>query len=156
MGKPHEITDKSQQRPWKAIGNAGNIHRTPWEGHTETMEGMHPRKDIQEVKSFAKPPPLVEVVLSAVCLLLGAKETWDDAKKQMNDPSSVCPLNHAFGGDRTPATYMDFHGFLLDLHVVLCFPMNFQWFPMISMISMISHDASMMFYDSLSPHDLLG
>jgi len=43
------------------------------------------KKDIQEVKSFAKPPPLVEVVLSAVCLLMGAKETWDDAKKLMND-----------------------------------------------------------------------
>eukprot|EP00439_Symbiodinium_sp_Y106_P064710 s2832_g10.t1 len=43
------------------------------------------KKDIQEVKSFAKPPPLVEVVLSAVCLLMGQKESWDDAKKLMND-----------------------------------------------------------------------
>eukprot|EP00927_Polykrikos_kofoidii_P016936 TRINITY_DN17697_c0_g2_i1.p1 TRINITY_DN17697_c0_g2~~TRINITY_DN17697_c0_g2_i1.p1 ORF type:complete len:2183 (+),score=502.38 TRINITY_DN17697_c0_g2_i1:396-6551(+) len=43
------------------------------------------KKDIQEIKSFAKPPPLVEVVLSAVCLLLGVKESWDDAKRQMGD-----------------------------------------------------------------------
>jgi len=43
------------------------------------------KKDIQEVKSFAKPPPLVEVVLSAVCLLMGVKESWDEAKKLMND-----------------------------------------------------------------------
>eukprot|EP00930_Biecheleria_cincta_P008309 TRINITY_DN10972_c0_g3_i1.p1 TRINITY_DN10972_c0_g3~~TRINITY_DN10972_c0_g3_i1.p1 ORF type:complete len:4176 (-),score=874.55 TRINITY_DN10972_c0_g3_i1:69-11708(-) len=43
------------------------------------------KKDIQEVKSFAKPPPLVEVVLSAVCLLMGQKESWDEAKKLMND-----------------------------------------------------------------------
>ncbi|CAE8734034.1 unnamed protein product [Polarella glacialis] len=43
------------------------------------------KKDIQEVKSFAKPPPLVEVVLCAVCLLMGVKETWEDAKKLMND-----------------------------------------------------------------------
>ncbi|CAK9109440.1 unnamed protein product [Durusdinium trenchii] len=43
------------------------------------------KKDIQEVKSFAKPPPLVEVVLSAVCLLMNRKETWDEAKKVMND-----------------------------------------------------------------------
>merc|ERR1712139_647405 len=42
------------------------------------------KKDIQEVKSFAKPPPLVETVLSAVCLLMGKKETWDEAKKLMN------------------------------------------------------------------------
>jgi dynein heavy chain len=43
------------------------------------------KKDIQEVKSFAKPPPLVEVVLQAVCLLMGKKENWDEGKKLMND-----------------------------------------------------------------------
>ena len=43
------------------------------------------KKQIQEVKSFAKPPRLVEVVMSAVCLLLGRKETWDDAKKVLSD-----------------------------------------------------------------------
>jgi len=50
------------------------------------------KKDIQEVKSFAKPPPLVEVVLSAVCLLMGQKETWDDAKKLMNDSQFLTKL----------------------------------------------------------------
>ena len=39
------------------------------------------KKDITEIKSFSKPPPLVETVLSAVCLLMGKKETWDEAKK---------------------------------------------------------------------------
>jgi dynein heavy chain len=43
------------------------------------------KKDIQEIKTFAKPPPLVEVVLGAVCLLLGSAESWDSAKKVMND-----------------------------------------------------------------------
>merc|ERR1719201_1914479 len=38
------------------------------------------KKDLQEVKSFTKPPPLVEVVMSAVCLLLGKKESWDEGK----------------------------------------------------------------------------
>merc|ERR1719428_2272359 len=50
------------------------------------------KKDIQEVKSFAKPPALVEVVLSAVCLLMGKKETWDDAKKIMNDSNFLQQL----------------------------------------------------------------
>jgi dynein heavy chain len=50
------------------------------------------KKDIQEVKSFAKPPPLVEVVLSAVCLLMGQKETWDEAKKLMNKSSFLDDL----------------------------------------------------------------
>ncbi|CAE7374772.1 DNAH6 [Symbiodinium natans] len=44
------------------------------------------KKDIQEVKSFAKPPALVEVVLSAVCLLMNKKETWDEAE---GPPSSL-------------------------------------------------------------------
>merc|ERR1712083_1143272 len=38
-----------------------------------------------EVKSFAKPPALVETVLSGVCLLMGKKKNWDESKKLMND-----------------------------------------------------------------------
>ncbi|CAK0841283.1 unnamed protein product [Prorocentrum cordatum] len=52
------------------------------------------KKDISEVKNFTKPPPLVETVLSAVCLLLGAKETWEDAKKQMNDSNFLQNLKN--------------------------------------------------------------
>jgi dynein heavy chain, axonemal len=43
------------------------------------------KKDITEVKSFAKPPELVSTVLCAVCLLFKKKETWDEAKKLMGD-----------------------------------------------------------------------
>ncbi|RYY35578.1 hypothetical protein EON62_02400, partial [archaeon] len=42
------------------------------------------KKQIQEVKSFTNPPRLVGYVMEAVCILLGYKETWDDAKKLMN------------------------------------------------------------------------
>lgn len=35
------------------------------------------KKDIGEVKSFAKPPPAVQVVMEAVCILLGQKPDWD-------------------------------------------------------------------------------
>merc|ERR1719440_994259 len=45
------------------------------------------KKDITEIKAFTKPPPLVETVLSAVCLLQGSKETWDEAKKLMSKGS---------------------------------------------------------------------
>ena len=38
---------------------------------------------INEVKSFKQPPPLVQMVLGAVCLLLGEKEDWDSALKQL-------------------------------------------------------------------------
>eukprot|EP00397_Hematodinium_sp_SG-2012_P000140 GEMP01000140.1.p1 GENE.GEMP01000140.1~~GEMP01000140.1.p1 ORF type:complete len:2733 (+),score=458.69 GEMP01000140.1:292-8199(+) len=50
------------------------------------------KKDIQEVKSFSKPPALVEVVLGAVCLLMGKKESWDEAKKLMNDSNFLQSL----------------------------------------------------------------
>ena len=43
------------------------------------------KNDITEIKGFAKPPPLVELTLEAVCILCGVKPAWDDAKKMMND-----------------------------------------------------------------------
>ena len=39
----------------------------------------------QEIKSFAKPPPLVQTTLEAVCILKGEKPDWDTAKKMMSD-----------------------------------------------------------------------
>ena len=39
------------------------------------------KKDITEVKSFSKPPPAVQTVMEAVCLLLGEKTDWDTAKR---------------------------------------------------------------------------
>lgn len=37
--------------------------------------------DISEMKGMAKPPPLVQTVMASICLLLGQKETWVDAKQ---------------------------------------------------------------------------
>ena len=39
------------------------------------------KSDITEIKSFAKPPPLVQMVMEAVCVLLGEKSDWDTSKK---------------------------------------------------------------------------
>lgn len=39
------------------------------------------KADITEVKSFAKPPAMVQTVMEAVCVLLGQPATWDSAKK---------------------------------------------------------------------------
>eukprot|EP00599_Poterioochromonas_sp_BG-1_P017876 CAMPEP_0173166600 /NCGR_PEP_ID=MMETSP1105-20130129/22117_1 /TAXON_ID=2985 /ORGANISM="Ochromonas sp., Strain BG-1" /LENGTH=3828 /DNA_ID=CAMNT_0014087887 /DNA_START=639 /DNA_END=12125 /DNA_ORIENTATION=- len=39
------------------------------------------KADITEVKSFTNPPQAVRVVMEAVCVLLGEKESWDNAKK---------------------------------------------------------------------------
>lgn len=43
------------------------------------------KNDVQEVRSFAKPPPLVKFVMEAVCILLGAKPEWASAKTLMAD-----------------------------------------------------------------------
>jgi dynein heavy chain len=50
------------------------------------------QKDIQELKSFTKPPALVEVVICAVCLLTGKKETWDEGKKLLQDKNFLQSL----------------------------------------------------------------
>jgi len=42
------------------------------------------KNDITEIKGFKSPPPLVQKVLEAVCILLGAKPDWDSAKKVMD------------------------------------------------------------------------
>ncbi len=45
--------------------------------------GSIDKKGLQEMKVYATPPALVELVLKAVCVILGEKETWDDAKKKI-------------------------------------------------------------------------
>ena len=39
------------------------------------------KADITEVKSFTNPPNAVRIVMEAVCVMLGEKESWDVAKK---------------------------------------------------------------------------
>jgi len=41
------------------------------------------KKDLTEIKSYGKPPVLVEKVLEAVMILRGNEPTWAEAKKQL-------------------------------------------------------------------------
>ncbi|OMJ81043.1 hypothetical protein SteCoe_18549 [Stentor coeruleus] len=43
------------------------------------------KSDIVEIKSYPKPPPGVEMVMNAVCLLFKEKQTWDSGKKLLGD-----------------------------------------------------------------------
>ena len=43
------------------------------------------KKDISEMKTFTTPPEMVGVVMEAVCLLLGRKQTWVEAKKVLGE-----------------------------------------------------------------------
>jgi len=50
------------------------------------------KNDITEIKSFAKPPKLVETVMEAVCLLKGVKPDWDEAKKLLTQSNFLQSL----------------------------------------------------------------
>eukprot|EP00929_Paragymnodinium_shiwhaense_P038458 TRINITY_DN20312_c0_g1_i3.p1 TRINITY_DN20312_c0_g1~~TRINITY_DN20312_c0_g1_i3.p1 ORF type:complete len:2030 (-),score=489.14 TRINITY_DN20312_c0_g1_i3:63-5702(-) len=59
------------------------------------------KKDIQEIKSFAKPPPLVMTTMEAVNLLLQEKPDWDTAKKVLADTKFLERLK-GFDKDNIP------------------------------------------------------
>lgn len=42
------------------------------------------KNDIIEMKSYAKPPEDLVLVIQAVCFLMDKPETWDEGKKMMN------------------------------------------------------------------------
>ncbi|PFH38701.1 hypothetical protein BESB_010430 [Besnoitia besnoiti] len=59
------------------------------------------KRDLQELKSFVSPPALVETVLQAVCLLTNRKQTWEEAKKLLNETTLLAQLRD-FDKDHIP------------------------------------------------------
>ncbi|KAF5831208.1 dynein-1-beta heavy chain, flagellar inner arm I1 complex [Dunaliella salina] len=45
------------------------------------------KKDMSELKAYAKPPALVELTLNAVMTVFRRPATWEESKKQLGDPS---------------------------------------------------------------------
>jgi len=61
----------------------------------QALEALN-KKDITEIKSYGKPPPLVEKVLEAVMILRGNEPTWAEAKRQLGDVHfGVSLITHA-------------------------------------------------------------
>lgn len=54
------------------------------EAATKALDSLN-KKDIDELRVFKAPPKLVQFVLEAVCLLLGAKPDWAAAKQLLSD-----------------------------------------------------------------------
>ncbi|KAI8909816.1 dynein heavy chain and region D6 of dynein motor-domain-containing protein [Gorgonomyces haynaldii] len=50
------------------------------------------KKDISELKVFAKPPEAVAMVLEAICILFKVKPDWDSSKKLLGDPQFMKKL----------------------------------------------------------------
>lgn len=59
------------------------------------------KKDIQEIKSFPKPPSLVMMTMEAVNTLLGEKTDWDTAKRVLGDTKFMERLK-TFDKDNIP------------------------------------------------------
>ncbi|KAJ1537343.1 Dynein heavy chain 2, axonemal, partial [Nowakowskiella sp. JEL0078] len=57
----------------------------------KALEGIN-KKDLGEIKSYGKPPPLVEKVLEAVMVLKKCEPTWDEAKRQLGNPYFIKQL----------------------------------------------------------------
>mmetsp|Transcript_47704 Transcript_47704/g.108527 ORF Transcript_47704/g.108527 Transcript_47704/m.108527 type:complete len:1551 (-) Transcript_47704:45-4697(-) len=60
------------------------------------------KKDIQEIKSFPKPPSLVMMTMEAVNILLSEKPDWDTAKKVLSDTKFLDRLK-GYDKDNIPA-----------------------------------------------------
>eukprot|EP00744_Colponema_vietnamica_P002637 GILI01004106.1.p1 GENE.GILI01004106.1~~GILI01004106.1.p1 ORF type:complete len:1989 (+),score=654.53 GILI01004106.1:157-5967(+) len=59
------------------------------------------KNDINEIKSFPKPPALVMLTMEVVNLLLGEKQDWDTAKRVLSDTSFLNRLK-TFDKDNIP------------------------------------------------------
>jgi dynein heavy chain len=50
------------------------------------------KKDLNEIRSYGKPPTLVEKVMEAVMVLKKSEPTWEEAKKQLGNPNFIKTL----------------------------------------------------------------
>ena len=48
----------------------------------KALESLN-KKDMTEIKTYGRPPPLVEKVMEAVMILKGNEPTWNEAKRQL-------------------------------------------------------------------------
>ncbi|XP_026578292.1 dynein heavy chain 2, axonemal [Pseudonaja textilis] len=57
----------------------------------KALESLN-KKDLTEIKSYGRPPTLVETVMQAVMILRGNEPTWTEAKKQLGEPNFIKQL----------------------------------------------------------------
>merc|ERR1719515_664986 len=100
-GKVAEVCAVEEGAAAKAAGEANefaaDVQRDLDEALPEFYDAMKSldaldKKDLQEMKGFNKPPELVVTVVSAVCLLMGKKENWDEGLKILSDAKLIDTL----------------------------------------------------------------
>ncbi|XP_072544049.1 dynein axonemal heavy chain 2 [Salminus brasiliensis] len=59
----------------------------------KALESLN-KKDMTEIKSYGRPPALVETVMQAVMILRGCEPTWAEAKRQLGEANFIKQLVH--------------------------------------------------------------
>ncbi|XP_059574595.1 dynein axonemal heavy chain 2 isoform X3 [Alligator mississippiensis] len=59
----------------------------------KALESLN-KKDMTEIKSYGRPPGLVETVMQAVMILRGSEPSWAEAKRQLSEPTFIKQLIH--------------------------------------------------------------
>ncbi|XP_048885226.1 dynein axonemal heavy chain 2 [Brienomyrus brachyistius] len=59
----------------------------------KALESLN-KKDMTEIKSYGRPPVLVEKVMQAVMILRGSEPTWAEAKRQLGESNFIKQLVH--------------------------------------------------------------
>ncbi|CAJ1374165.1 unnamed protein product, partial [Effrenium voratum] len=99
-----EVVVRKQADEVKAIADDAqkdlDIAMPALESALKSLDALD-KKDIQEIKSFAKPPPLVMMTMEAVNVLLQEKPDWDTAKKVLNRPTFLQDLK-SYDKDNIP------------------------------------------------------
>ncbi|GLD54095.1 dynein axonemal heavy chain 2, partial [Lates japonicus] len=57
----------------------------------KALESLN-KKDMTEIKSYGRPPALVETVMQAVMTLQGKEPTWAEAKRQLGEANFIKTL----------------------------------------------------------------
>ncbi|XP_029381754.1 dynein heavy chain 2, axonemal [Echeneis naucrates] len=60
---------------------------------TKALESLN-KKDMTEIKSYGRPPALVETVMQAVMTLQGKEPTWTEAKRHLGEANFIKTLVH--------------------------------------------------------------
>nr|XP_042907190.1 dynein axonemal heavy chain 2 isoform X1 [Parasteatoda tepidariorum]XP_042907240.1 dynein axonemal heavy chain 2 isoform X1 [Parasteatoda tepidariorum] len=71
----------------------------------KALEALN-KRDIGEIKSYAKPPELVALVLQAVMILRDSEPSWAEAKRQLGSPNFLKQLME-FDRDNIPDDALD-------------------------------------------------
>ncbi|TYZ58010.1 hypothetical protein PybrP1_003505 [[Pythium] brassicae (nom. inval.)] len=72
------------------------------------------KDDVTVMKTFTNPPRLVGVTMNAVCLLFGAKQEWNEAKKLLNDMKFLDKLKDFDKDNIPPKTIRALQKFMAD------------------------------------------